>query len=89
MQRSAVHVRQRPKFPGQENPAQQTERKPFFDLRQLLATPGALTVLNHLRAARPESRIPAFAICAKFDLEKPGCLAYESPARPAGPSFAP
>jgi hypothetical protein len=30
----------------QENPMQQTERKPLFDLGQLVATPGALAALE-------------------------------------------
>jgi hypothetical protein len=47
------HARLRPrlcgakaKFKNQENAMQQTERKPLFDLGQLVATPGALAALE-------------------------------------------
>src|SRR5579863_5910978 len=46
MHRSAVPVRQEPKFKSRSIVMQQTERKPLFDLGQLVATPGALAALE-------------------------------------------
>jgi hypothetical protein len=37
---------ERSQIQKQENPMQQTERKPLFDLGQLVATPGALAALE-------------------------------------------
>jgi hypothetical protein len=44
--RSAVPEEQYPKFNRRRFAMQQTERKPLFDLGQLVATPGALAALE-------------------------------------------
>jgi hypothetical protein len=42
----AAPLRNKGQIQKQENPMQQTDRKPLFDLGQLVATPGALAVLE-------------------------------------------
>jgi hypothetical protein len=45
----AAPLRNKGQIQKQENPMQQTDRKPLFDLGQLVATPGALAVLEKTR----------------------------------------
>src|ERR1700693_3956710 len=42
----AAPLRNKGQIQKQENPMQQTDRKPLFDLGQLVATPGALAALE-------------------------------------------
>jgi len=46
MRAQAALLRSETQIQKQENPMQQTERKPLFDLGQLVATPGALAALE-------------------------------------------
>jgi hypothetical protein len=46
MRGSGRASREQSQIQKQENPMQQTERKPLFDLGQLVATPGALAALE-------------------------------------------
>jgi hypothetical protein len=46
MRGSGRTSREQSQIQKQENPMQQIERKPLFDLGQLVATPGALAALE-------------------------------------------